>query len=118
MFSLSPRRHFSIFARSALAAIFLASCSIGGAQSLNGVNSSGTYGNETIEGTIHFPARKEVRFAGNADVLVRSHANHALMRTKKSAFPALAAKEGAGASHPSQLERVFKCPDGRILKLL
>jgi Tfp pilus assembly protein PilF len=29
---------------------------MGRAQSLNGVNSSGTYGNETIEGTIHFPA--------------------------------------------------------------
>jgi len=43
MFSLSPRRHFSIFAATALAAIFLASCSIGGAQSLNGVNSSGTW---------------------------------------------------------------------------
>ncbi|HEX3143850.1 MAG TPA: tetratricopeptide repeat protein [Pyrinomonadaceae bacterium] len=62
MFSLSPRRHFSIFAGTALAAIFLVSYSIGDAQSLNGVNSSGTYGNEIIEGTIHFPAGKKSGF--------------------------------------------------------
>ena len=40
----------------ALSAIISLSFSPARAQSLNGVNTSGTYGNETIEGTIHFPA--------------------------------------------------------------
>ena len=54
MFSLSQRRH-SFLALTALATIFLLSYSNGQTQSLNGVNSSGTSGNEIIEGTLHFP---------------------------------------------------------------
>lgn len=61
MFLLSQRKHISLGA--ALPAIVWLSVSIAvSAQSLNGVNNIGTYGNETIEGTIHLPAGYKTGF--------------------------------------------------------
>lgn len=61
MFSLAKRYRSSVFL-TAVPAIILLSFSIGSAQSLNGVNTTGTYGNETIEGTIHVPAGYKTGF--------------------------------------------------------
>src|SRR6185436_7559711 len=57
MFLFSQRKPIPAFLGSVLPAIILLSFSLAArAQSLNGTNNTGTYGNETIEGTIHFPA--------------------------------------------------------------
>ncbi len=54
--SLLRKRPTAVLVGSALPAIILLSLSIVNAQSLKGVNNTGNEGNETIEGTIHFPA--------------------------------------------------------------
>src|SRR6185503_6561951 len=63
MFLFSQRKPISAFFRAVLSAIIsLSSSRAARAQSLNGVNNTGTYGNETVEGTIHFPGGQKSGF--------------------------------------------------------
>lgn len=52
----------AVLKRTLILTALLLPATISRAQSLNGVNTSGTYGNETIEGTIHFPAGSKTGF--------------------------------------------------------
>jgi TolA-binding protein len=62
MVAISPRHFIANSFRATLPVIMLLSLSGASAQSLRGVNTTGTYGNETIEGTIHFPAGQKTGF--------------------------------------------------------
>jgi hypothetical protein len=55
------RRFFLLKATLSLCAILL-TVTAARTQSLNGVNNTGNDGNETIQGTIHFPAGRQTGF--------------------------------------------------------